>query len=236
MTRYVVGFVIGLVLGALSAGALLYLNPLAGTNALTPISVTENQVIGLRYSAVPLDSVLYTNDGESGPPPHPAKVQQLWEAPVRQSDVLVTVLGDSRNNPVGVGIKFMSDSERTRIINGEVLVDSVWHIQLPGRGSLFVAQTENHWDYLTDVVVPAHWSSVDSWKGVWNGIITVGPASLGTARVTGGSGDFAGLDTYGVESLSARAYSVADGPVAMDGQLTIELADKNRLRSELADE
>ena len=233
MTRHLIGLAVGLLLGAMAAAALLYMNPLAGTSALSPISVSEHELLGLRYSAAPQDSILYTNDGESGPPPHPDKVLQLWEAPIRQSEVLVAVLADSRNNPVGIGVKFMSASERTRIINGEILVDSVWHILLPGRGSLFVAQTENHWDYITDIVMPAHWSSADNWKGTWSGNMTVGPGSLGTAHVTGGSGDFAGLESDAVESLSARAYSVANGPVAMDGQLTIEIVDETGLRSEL---
>ena len=32
-----------------------------------------------------------------------------------------------------------------------------------------------------------------------------------------------GLDTYGVESLSARAYSVDEGHVSAEGRLLIEL-------------
>lgn len=236
MARYIIGLILGLLLGAMSAAALLYLNPLAGTGALSPVQVSDNELIALRYSAVPKDAILYTNDGESGSAPHPAKVLQLWEEPIRQSDVLVTVLADGRNDPVGVGVKFMSDSERTRIVNGEILVDSVWHIQLPGRGSLFVAQTENYWDYMTDIVVPAHWSSADNWKGTWYGNMTVGPGSLGTGFVTGGSGEFAGVESEAVESLSARAYSVANGPVAMEGQLTIEIAANPALSSGLTGE
>jgi hypothetical protein len=45
--------------------------------------------------------------------------------------------------------------------------------------------------------------------------------------VFGGSGVFAGLEVDGVESLNAKAYSVADGPVAMDGALAIELPRPN---------
>jgi hypothetical protein len=41
--------------------------------------------------------------------------------------------------------------------------------------------------------------------------------------VVGGTGQFAGMDTIAVEALSAKAYSVDLGPVAMTGELSIEL-------------
>jgi hypothetical protein len=42
--------------------------------------------------------------------------------------------------------------------------------------------------------------------------------------VTGGSGAFAGFTSEAVESLSARAWSVDGGPVAVTGSLTISLS------------
>ena len=94
---------------------------------------------------------------------------------------------------------------------------------MPERGSLFVEQSENLWSYIREVVIPAYWSSADSWRGIWRGDVTAGPGALGTASVTGGSGEFAGLKSEGVEALSAKAYSVELGPVAVDGELFIEI-------------
>jgi len=226
MIRHLIALIIGMILGAAAATALLFYNPLAARNPLSPLSVSDQEIVSLVYSAVAADAIVYTNDGESRVHPHPAKVQQLWEAPIRRTDVFVTVLSDSRKNPAGIGIKFMSDSEQTRIINGEALVDSTWHILLPGRGSLFISQTENHWNFLRQIVVPAYWSSGDSWKGSWHGNTTVGPGALGTARVRGGYGMFSDLDSEAVEAITAHAYSVAAGPVAMEGRLTIEIASR----------
>jgi len=112
------------------------------------------------------------------------------------------------------------------VLNGQALVDSVWHIYIPERGSFFVEQTENYWAYLREIVVPARWSSADNWRGTWFGNITSGPGALGIAKVSGGSGDFDGLNADAVESLSAKAYSVTQGPVAMTGQLTVELPER----------
>ncbi len=231
MIKYVAGLLLGTVLGVLVAAALLYFNPLAARNPLSPLSVSKNNILSLGYSGVPTDSIVYTNNGESRVQPHPEKVRELWEAPIRRSEVLLTVLTDSRNNPAGIGIKFSSESERTRLINGEALVDSAWHIHLVERGSLFVEQTENYWNFLRKIVLPAYWSSANHWKGVWNGNMTVGPGALGTAAVTGGTGEFAGLVSEAVEAINASAYSVAQGPVAMEGRLIIDVTGNVELTS-----
>lgn len=209
--------------GAVVFLGLLYFNPLTTQQRLSPITVTDNEVVKLGYSAAVQDMLIYTNDGESRVDPHPAKVLQLWEAPIRKTRAMATVLTDSRGQAAGIGIKFWSDSESTNILNGQAIVDSVWHIYMPERGSLFVAQSENLWSYLREVVIPAYWSSADNWRGIWRGNITAGPGALGTASVAGGSGEFAGLRSEGVEALSAKAYSVELGPVAVEGELSIEI-------------
>lgn len=223
MKKYFIALALGVVTGAAVFVLLLYFNPLNKQQTLSPLSVSRNEVITLNYSAVPAESLVYTNDGESKVDPYPAKVLQLWEATIRNSDAMAMVLSDSRSQPVGIGIKFSSDSESTNVLNGQAIVDSVWHIYLPDRGTLFIRQSENYWGYLRDVVIPAYWSSGDNWRGLWNANVTAGPGALGTARAVGGSGEFDGLRSDAVETLSARAFSVDQGPVALDGSLAIEL-------------
>ena len=229
MIKHIAGLLLGIALGALAAATLLYLNPIAARNPLSPLALSNNKMLSLNYSVVPTDTIVYTNNGESRVRPHPENVRDLWEAPIRHSEVLVTVMRDSRNDPVGIGIKFSADSERTRIINGEALVDSAWHIHLVERGSLFVEQTENYWNFLRKIVFPAYWSTANHWKGTWNANMTVGPGALGTAAVSGGTGEFAGLKSEAVEAMNASAYSVAQGPVAMDGSLTIDITGSTEL-------
>lgn len=221
--RYAISLVVGVLIGAVLFFVLLYFNPFAGRPSISPLAVSEENLIDLSYSVVPGEAILFTNDGESLISPYPEKVEQLWEPTIRHSWVAVMSLTDARGEPTGIGFKFSSESERTRILNAEALVDSVWHVYMPGRGTLFIDQTENFWPYLTDIVVPARWSSGDNWRGAWHRNMTVGPGALGTARVTGGSGLFRGLTSEAVESLTARAYSAVDGPVAMQGSLTISL-------------
>jgi hypothetical protein len=54
-------------------------------------------------------------------------------------------------------------------------------------------------------------------------IVTDGPNALGTARVTGGTGNFSGLSSEAIETLTARAYSDNQGLVSANGGLTISL-------------
>lgn len=233
--KYLLALILGLLTGIAAAALLLIYNPMAGANRLSPLSVSDQALIRFSYSGVADNTIAYTNDGESTVRPFPAKILQLWEAPVRRTDALMTLLTDARGQNVGLGIKYMSDSEASSVTNGEAIIDSVWHIVIPGRGTLFVEQSENYWSYLRDVVLPAQWSSGKSWKGNWTANTTAGPGPLGTARVTGGSGEFAGANAEAVESLDAKAYSTRVGPVSLDGHITIEMSRDDDTRSMAAD-
>ena len=224
--KYGLSLLLGVVTGVILFGLLLYFNPFAGVQSISPLAITNHRLLNLSFSSVPGETLILTNDGESVPSPHPAKVLQLWERTIAKTSAMVVMLTDSRGESAGIGIKIWSESEKTDILNAKVLIDSVWHIHLPGEGTFLVEQQENYWSYLRDVVVPAHRSSGDSWRGAWNGVMTVGPNALGTARVMGGSGEFAGIETEAVESRAASAFSVAEGPVAMRGYLTIMLPDE----------
>lgn len=225
--KYIISLLVGMVIGIAVFVLGLYYNPFAGNPGVSPLAVSELDLVDLSYSLVASDSIVYTNDGESRVNTHPAKVLQLWEPTVKRTRGLVTILTDSRGAPAGIGVKFSSDSERTELINSKVLVDSVWHIYLPARGTFFVDQSENFWPYLHDIVIPARLNSGDNWRGSWHGIMSVGPGALGTARVTGSTGELSNLEAEAVESISARAYSAITGPVAMTGNLAIALPQQS---------
>lgn len=234
--KYILALLLGLVTGAALFAVGLAYNPLFGNTELSPLAVTDSQTLILGYPVVATESIVFTNDGESRVRPHPEKVLQLWEAPIRQTSVMAVVLWDSRNQTAGLGFKFASASESTRLLDGRAIVDSVWYVYLPGRGSLFIEQTENYWDFLRDIVWPAYRSSADTWRGQWRGNITDGPGALGTAKVSGGSGDFLGHSMLGVESQSVRAWRVDHGVIAGEGQLVIELPTNPSLDSAAEDQ
>ena len=223
--KYVVSLLLGLVVGAaLFVAGLLY-NPFIAARGLSPLSVTNAETITLSFANVPAESIAYTNDGESLHNPHPEKVLQLWEAPIRSTSAMATVMRDARSRVAGIGVKFSSDSESTRLLKGEAIVDSVWYVYLPEHGSLFIEQTENYFPLIREVAFPAWRSSASSWRGTWLGDLTVGPGALGTAAVTGGSGRVKGLRMEGVESISVRAFSADVGLVSSEGRLIIAMPE-----------
>jgi hypothetical protein len=221
--KYLVSLLVGMLLGASIFVAGMYYNPFSERQTVSPLAMTDDEHLDFTYTVVPGETILYTDNGESIINTHPDRVAELWEPAIVDSRIAVNLLTDSRGEAVGLGIKFSSDSEQTRLISSQVLVNSAWHIYVPGQGTLFVDQIENYWSYLREVVVPARWSSGDNWKGSFFRVMTQGPNALGTARVTGGNGNFAGISGEAVESLTASAYSAIDGPVSMDGSLTITL-------------
>ena len=89
--KYVFALVLGFLAGAvLFAIGLLY-NPFIIDRGLSPLSVTNAEVITLTYSVVPAETIMYTNNGESTQAPNPENVKQLWEAPIRQTEAMVSL-------------------------------------------------------------------------------------------------------------------------------------------------
>lgn len=223
--KFLIALVLGMLTGAVLVALALIYSPFIANRGISPLAVSNSELFALNFSAVPSDAIIFTNDGDSLRNPYPEKVLQLWEAPIRKTTAMATVMRDARSQTAGIGVKFSSLSERTRILQGDALVDSVWYVYLPGRGALFIQQSENYWAFLRDVSWPAFRSGAKNWKGNWIGDLTAGPGVLGTASVTGGSGLFRGLKMEGVESLSARAYSSDHGLISADGRILIELPD-----------
>ena len=221
--KYLIALIIGMLTGAVVFAAGVVYNPFISKQVLSPLAVTDLQTVTLAYSGVASDGIVFTNDGESRISPYPEKVLQLWEASIRQTSASVKVMRDGRGQVAGLGIKISSLSEATRLFSGKAIVDSVWYVYLPGRGGMFIEQTENYWDYLRGIVLPAYRSSANTWQGTWLGNLTAGPGALGTAKVTGSSGEFNGLEMLAVESLAVRMWRAVDGPLAAEGQLLIEL-------------
>ena len=221
--KFVVAFILGIVSGVFLLLFGYVANPFAGAPSLSPLAADDGQMINLNFSNVPAQSILLTNDEGSRIDAVPEGVQRLWEPTISDTQVLVTRLTDSRGQPAGIGIKMSTPSESTRLFKSMVLVDSVWHIYLPGRGLLGVYQQENFWPYLRDLLIPALRSSGKSWRGNWIRNMTAGPGPLGTARVFGLGGLFAGTEGEAVETVSARAYSAVLGPVSMTSTLNISM-------------
>ena len=101
--KYAISLVIGMVIGVALFVLGLYYNPFVGNPSVSPLAMSDLDLVDLSYSLVASDSIVFTNDGESHVEPHPAKVLQLWEPTIKQTRGYVTVLNDSRGMPAGLG-------------------------------------------------------------------------------------------------------------------------------------
>ena len=223
MMKYVASLLLGIVVGVALFAIGMYYNPFAEQLMVSPLAVSNEKQLEFSFTAVPGQTILYTDSGETSVSTHPDRVAELWEPTIVDTRFAVTLLDGGRGEVAALGIKFSTDSEQTELINARALVNSAWHIYVPGQGTLYVDQIENYWSYLQEIVVPARWSSGDNWMGSYFRIVTDGPGALGTARVTGGTGNFAGMSSEAVETLTARAYSANEGLVSANGSLTISL-------------
>ena len=221
--KYIVSLLIGMVVGAAIFGLALIYNPFIADRGLSPLTVSDSEVISLGYSVVPTETIAFTNNGEAHQAPNPVKILQLWEAPIRHTTAMAVLMHDARSQPAGVGVKLSSLSETTQLFSGNAIVDSVWYVLLPEQGGMFITQTENYWTFLQQVAFPAWRNGANNWRGTWLGDLTAGPGALGTAAVTGTSGRFNGLEMEAVESLSVRAYSSDTGFVSAEGRLLVEM-------------
>lgn len=227
--RIWISLFLGFVVGAILFLSVFYFAPMSKAQTLSPLAVVDTQRYEYSYSLNSSDALIFTNNGNSRIRPNPLKVQEFWEPAIEHTQALVTVLHNANNQPVGLGVKFSSGSEQSRLLSGEILVNSAWHIYTTNAGSAFIEQTENQWSYLMGVVIPARVDSLKSfggdgdWQGVWFGNITDGPNALGTARVIGATGALKGNPAEAVEFIYAADYSDATGPVAETATMTIAL-------------
>lgn len=223
--KYLISLLLGIVAGVALFGLALLYNPFTADRGVSPLAVAGADVITLNYSPVPGDTIVYTNDGESLHTPNPIKVRQLWEGPIRQTSAIVVPMRDARGAPAGLGIKFGSRSESTRLLGGDAIQDSAWYLYLPEHGSLFIHQSENYWPFLREVAFPAWRSAAKNWRGGWFGELTSGPGALGTAAALGATGNLRGLDMEAMESLSVKAFSADAGLIAAEGRLVIAMPE-----------
>ncbi|MDH3441500.1 MAG: hypothetical protein OEM63_12155, partial [Gammaproteobacteria bacterium] len=85
--NYAISIGLGLLTGAVLFIGGFYFNPFVGQPMVSPLSVTDERVVDLSFSAVPSDAILYTDHGESIITPRPERVAELWEPAVYDTDV-----------------------------------------------------------------------------------------------------------------------------------------------------
>lgn len=203
--KYLFVVIVGFVLGAAAAGAVLYVNPLSQKSAVEP-NATDRV---LHYSLP--DQVLEFAVGEDARLfGQPTGEDSLWEETIDRTAVLGLVLNDGDNKPAAIASRLMSTSPATDLLLRGVLVDDYWLVTMPNEGTVFVRAESNAWPFLKETLVPV-WYLARPWNGPAGYWPTVGPRgdsgiALGITGALRGSEGTA-VERYEIEMLDPQRES-----------------------------
>jgi hypothetical protein len=170
---------------------------------------------------VPGHEVALTHGGIVPMTRFPAGIPPLREPNIRLGLGLVTKLRDVTDEVVGFATELEAASPETSIADARILTDTFWTVVVPGRGALFLHETEDNWDLLTRIALPALLLRRE-WTGNWTNVNTVGPRPDGRGLVVGGTGEFAGATGSFLEVGRLKRFT-PDGAMEFTMELRVAL-------------
>lgn len=214
--KYVISLLVGLIMGAASAAAVLYFNPLTQRQS----SPLGNPELSLRYRLSGSDMWLSTHDDRLAIPVVPSDVSLLFEEGIRGTWLSAYRLrADSVPLPVAA-TRISIPSPDSELLRTGLLVEDYWLVSVPGAGSLLVHAESNQWPLLRDTLVNVDWLGRD-YAGPRKYHPTRGPANA-AAEVHGLTGAYAGSRGRAREYLSLESYN--GGLSSLSGELMIRMA------------
>ena len=215
--KYAFIALLGLVIGAAGAGAVIYFNPLTNTRAAD----SGSSDLTLHYSLP--GEVLGFTLGEHALPPGTAKVDDgFWEETIARTALLGLVLNDADGKPAAVASRLLAGSAATDFLLSGVLVSDYWLLTFPNQGTLFLRANSNVWPLLKETLVPV-WYFGRPWGGPASYRPTAGPGDEGAAVVIGATGRFVGLEGTAIEQYRLTDLDPASRSVAAVGELRLRL-------------
>lgn len=204
--KFLVSFVIGLVLGVGAALVGVYMGPLGAQNDDVPIKMDDSS-LQLAFDGHLSGALVHLHSGLERLPQVPADLEALWNPAHRGNHALVHALTNDANEVVAYGVKFGAWSEQARVFPPAAIFESNWQVIAPELGSFFVAQRENYWPLMRAAIIPA--AKDGEWRGNFIGDTTVGPRGTLEGEFIGASGVLRGQRGVASESIAAKALALA---------------------------
>jgi hypothetical protein len=215
--KYVLSLSVGLLLGVISALALVYFNPLIrgqGAHA-------DSDAWVLEYKLAADETWLSTHDERVGIPHVPTTAPLLWEDGIRGAWLAAMPLEGGAGDAPAAATRISLPSSETNFLHSGIVVDDYWLISVADTGTLFVHGANNQWPLLRDTVVSVDLLRRD-FAGPQTYDTTLGPAD-GHAEVTGITGIYQSSRGRAHERLSLETYEGSLGSAS--GKLVIALDD-----------
>lgn len=214
--KYLLVLVVGCVLGAVTAAALLMVNP------LTRRGGSEIAAADLHYRHALPESYHALTHGGTLPGPHiPAEIDELWEKAVERSALALVALRDDQGAPAAVASRVAWPAKRTDLLTRGLIVDDLWLVTAPGRGSMFVTAESNLWPVLSDTLVSTRLLQ-RPFNGPRDYRPVAGPSSARMARVRGATLEFERMTGVATEHWRIENFDAAIGLERLTGELRIE--------------
>ncbi|MGH7805345.1 MAG: hypothetical protein ACREQJ_13435 [Candidatus Binatia bacterium] len=217
--KRVIGFLVGMVLGVNAVTLALYFFPFAHegrTAALLGRAEKADEVFTARVLG---DASAATHGGAFPFKPFPEGIPSLDDPNLASAFALIIKIRDAEDRVIGFGTELEVALPESRLLFGRVMTDTYWTIVIPGRGTLFLHETEDNWNLVKDVYLPMLTSGRD-WSGEWINVNTIGPRDDWHGVVVGGTGEFAGKTGRFLEVGTLRS-ATRDG--ALGGILELRL-------------
>jgi hypothetical protein len=211
--------VLGFLIGAAAAGAVIYFNPLTETASPEPAASDRT----LRYD-LPGEVLGFTLGEHMLPPGAVATGDGFWEETIDRTALLGLVLDNPEGQPVALASRLLAGSAATDFLLSGVLVSDYWLLTIPHEGSLFLRADTNVWPFLKQTLLPV-WYFGRAWNGPSDYRPTVGPGADGAAIVVGATGRFAGLQGTAIEQYRLTDLDPASRSVAAVGQLHLRIGE-----------
>lgn len=215
--KHVFAGILGLVLGAAAAAALVYVNPLTADGG-APDATADGWRLAWEF---PGDGVLtHTHGGALTSGLRPADAPELWEETIRSSVLTSLRLDDARDGTAAWATRISVPSTRTNLLLNGVVLGDYWLISKPGEGALFMTANTNVWPALKDTYL-----RVDVLRRPWGGPAAYSPTLRSADRpaVRGATGAFAGRAGSGSERVEIGRYAAGGRLESLSGRLTLDL-------------
>jgi hypothetical protein len=204
------GFLVGAVLGSVTVGAALYVFPFdhlsrtARVLASTKVEKGDESV----FLRVLGDAIAGTHGGKFPFKPFPEGIKMLAGPNLGDGFAFLTKTRNAAEEISGFATELEVASPESSFLGGRIMTDTYWTVVLPGRGTLFLYQTENNWKLVKDVFLPMLLTRRD-WSGEWLNVNTFGPRPDGRGIIVGGTGKFAGRGGTFLEIGRLRSATLA---------------------------
>jgi hypothetical protein len=200
--KYLFTCLLGMLLGAAAALALLYVNPLS----VPPPTSDVEPGWTLVYELPQADPAIWTDGGLLGLPRRPAAIDQLWEDTIRRAGLGVYGLKSvTQGEPVAAATRISVPHPDSDLLLHGALLSDYWLLTVPGQGSLFLHLDNNIWPFLKEVWVPVRYLNRE-WHGPATYASTEGPSAAGAGLLIGASGQFEGLRAAAHEQFELVAF------------------------------